>query len=81
MNHADRRQQFYHPSFSMPEWFSKRGEQAPRDPCHDKIEVLFPKLVMTPSGSKIDSVELSERITALDRMQQSSIPHLKHFKV
>jgi len=49
----------------MPELFSKRGKQAPRDPCHDKIEVLFPKLVMTPSGSKLDSVELLERITAL----------------
>ena len=56
-------------------------QQAQRDPCHDKIEELFPKRGMTPSGSNIDSVELSEKITALDRMQQSSIPHLKHFKV
>lgn len=49
----------------MPERFSKRRKQAPRYPCHDKIEVLFPKLVMITLRFKIDSVELLERITAL----------------
>lgn len=80
MNHADDSNSTIL-RFPCQNGLAKGEKQAPRDPCHDKIEVLFPKLGKTPSGSNIDLVELLERITALDRMQQSSIPHLKHFKV